>query len=435
MNKVGVGLLGCGVVGSAVVRNLVENVERISARCDVKFEIKKIAVMDSSKKRSVPELPKEVFTKNISDVTSAADVDIVVELIGGEGIALEAIKQAFENGKHIVTANKLLIAKKGEELLEAAAKAGVELGFEASVAGAVPVIRTLKEAAAGGEIRSVFGIINGTANYILTSMTEKGVSFDEALNEAQRFGYAEADPAYDIEGIDAAHKITILANLAFGTPVDFDSVYTEGISGIAPEDIGFARQFGRVIKLMATARIDSGRIDVRVHPAMVPRKRPIARIDGVSNAVELEISNTGRLMLIGPGAGGDATASAVIADMVEIGRNMAAGCVGRVGSFGFRPEKRKRLPMKPLDEVISGYYLRFLVDDNPGVLAKMAGILGGNNISIESVIQKGRSDGSVPVVILTHEARESDIRAAVEKLDKMKTNRDKTKIIRLENGE
>lgn len=434
MKKTGVGFLGCGVVGSAVLRNLAKNAEDINARCGAEFVIKKIAVKDVSKKRDIPNLPEGVFTDNVAQVLNSPEVDIVVELIGGEGIALEAILKAVENGKHIVTANKLLIAKKGGKLRQAVTAGGVELGFEASVAGAVPVIRTLKEAIAGGEIKSVFGIINGTANYILTEMTEKGISFSEALNDAQKLGYAEADPAFDVEGIDAAHKITILAGLAFGTEVDFESVYTEGITGLAPEDFHFAGQFGKIIKLLATARIDDGRIDVRVHPTMVPAHSPIALINGVTNAVELDVSPAGKLLLIGPGAGGDATSSAVIADMVEIARNIIKNSVGRVPPLGFVQDKIRKLPMKPIDEIKSGYYLRFSVDDKPGVLAVMAGILGSNNISIESVIQKKRPAGPVPLVILTHEAREKDLRKAAGELDKLETTRGATTIIRLENG-
>jgi homoserine dehydrogenase len=266
-------------------------------------------------------------------------------------------------------------------------------------------------------------------------MTEKSVPFEEALEDAKRLGYAESDPTFDTGGIDAAHKITILANLAFGTPVDFESVYTEGIEMLLPDDFDFAKQFGRVIKLLATARIDSGRVDVRVHPAMVPEHRPIARIDGVTNAVELDVAGSGRLMLIGAGAGGDATSTAVVADMVDIARNMLSGSIGRVSPFAFRREARRKLPMKPIEEITSGYYLRFSVYDRPGVLAAMAGILGKHGISIESVIQKGRSHGPVPLVILTHEAREKELRKAVKELDKLETTRDKTRIIRLEDGD
>ena len=434
MRKIGVGLLGCGVVGSAVVRSLHQNADTIAARCGAEFEIKKIAVRETGKNRSLPADPHGLMTDSIDEVVSAPDIEMVVELMGGEEAAYEAIMKAIGNGKHVVTANKLVLAKKGEEIFEAAGNTGVELGFEASVAGGVPVIRTIKEAVAGGGIKSVFGIINGTANYILTDMTEKGESFYDALEEAKRLGYAEADPAFDIGGIDAAHKITILANLAFGTPVDFESVYVEGIEEISPDDVYFAKQFGRVIKLLATARIESGQVDVRVHPAMVPEQSPMAHINGVTNAVELEVGGAGRLMLIGAGAGGEPTASSVIADMVEIARNIESGSVGRVSPFAFMKDARRKLPMKPIGEIKSGYYLRFSVFDKPGVLAQMSGILGKHGISIASVIQKGRSHGAVPLVILTHEAREKEMRLAVRELDKLDSTKEKTKIIRLENG-
>ncbi len=435
MRKISVGLLGCGVVGSAVVRSLHEDADRIAARCGAEFEVKKIAVRETGKNRSLPLDPKGLITDSVDEVVCAPDIDMVVELMGGEDAAYEAITKAIGNGKHVVTANKLVLAKRGEEIFKAAGDAGVELGFEASVAGGVPVIRTIKEAVASGGIKSVFGIINGTANYILTQMTKKSESFNDALEEAKRLGYAEADPAFDVGGIDAAHKITILANLAFGTPIDFESVYVEGIQEISPDDIYFAKQFGRVIKLLATARIESGQVDVRVHPAMVPEISPMAHINGVTNAVELVVGGAGRLMLIGAGAGGEPTASSVIADMVEIARNIESGSVGRVSPFAFMKDARRKLPMKPIEEIISGYYLRFSVFDKPGVLAEMSGILGKRGISIASVIQKGRSHGSVPLVILTHEAREKELRLAVKELDKLESTKEKTKIIRLENGE
>ena len=435
MRKISVGLLGCGVVGSAVVQSLHKDADTIAARCGAVFEVKKIAVRDTGKNRSLPVDPQGVITSNVDDVLLAPDIDMVVELMGGDEAAYDAITKAIDNGKHVVTANKLVLAKRGEEIFTAAGKAGVELGFEASVAGGVPVIRTIKEAVASGGIKSVFGIINGTANYILTEMTKKNESFQDALAAAKKLGYAEADPTFDVDGIDAAHKITILANLAFGTPVDFESVYVEGIKEISPDDIYFAKQFGQVIKLLATARIESGKVDVRVHPSMVPELSPMAHINGVTNAVELEIGGVGKLMLIGAGAGGEPTASSVIADMVEIARNIESGSVGRVSPFAFMKEARRKLPMKPIEEITSGYYLRFSVFDKPGVLAAMSSILGKHGIGIASVIQKGRSHGPVPLVILTHDTREKELRLAVKELDQLESTKEKTVIIRLENGE
>jgi homoserine dehydrogenase len=428
--KIGVGLLGCGVVGSAVYKNLKENADIISARCGVTFEIKKIAVHNIGKSRG--KIPSKVLTKNWQDVVSSPDVEIVVELIGGDDVAYKAMRAAIAAKKHIVTANKLLLAKKGEDIFNRVQKAGVNIGFEASVAGAVPVIRTIKEAVASGNINSIFGIINGTSNYILTNMMEKGVGFSDALREAQRLGYAEADPTFDVAGIDAAHKLTILANLAYGTPVALKDVYIEGIGLLSPDDFLFARQFGRVIKLLATAKNDGGKLDIRVHPAMVNQHRPIARVDGVTNAVELDVSDAGQLMLIGPGAGGDATASAVIADLMDTARDILSGSVGRISATGFLPNAKKRLPLKPMDSIKTGYYLRFTVDDKPGVLAKMTGILGSNGISIDSVIQKGRSGGSVPLVILTHEAMEKNVQDAMRKIDHLPSTRARTMLIRLE---
>ncbi len=432
MRTIGVGLLGCGVVGSAVARLLQENADAIAARCGARFELRKVAVKDAAKPR--PGIDKKLFA-SIDEVVASPEVEIVVELMGGEEEAFRAIRKAIAGKKHVVTANKLLLARRGEELFADAIAAGVEIGFEASVAGAVPVIRTLKEAVTSGSVRQLFGIINGTCNYILTNMKEGTVSFADALAEAQKLGYAEADPVFDVEGIDAAHKVAILASLAFGSPVDFDKVHVEGISRLAPADFEFARHFGRVIKLLATARRDADGLDVRVHPVMVDASRPIASVNGVTNAVEIDVSDAGRLMLIGPGAGGNATASAVIANMGDIARDMILGSTGRISPFGFMEHARKELPMKPIEEVTGGYYLRFTVEDKPGVLATMAGILGDNGISIDSVIQKGRSGGAVPLVILTHEAKERAVRTAVEKINGLSSTKDKAMIIRLEDGE
>jgi len=432
LKKIGIGLLGCGVVGEAVYRALTENADIVSAKCGASVKVIKIAVRNPSKKRG--KIPAHLFTRKWREVVSSPEVDIVVELIGGEDEAYAAITEAIKLKKHIVTANKLLLAKKGEELFKLIRKAGVNIGFEASVAGAVPVIRTIREAVASGRIISIFGIINGTSNYILTDMMENGSSFSDALGEAQRLGYAESDPTFDIAGIDAAHKLAVLANLAFGTPVKLKDIYIEGIALLSPDDFLFARQFGRVIKLLAMARNDGGKLDIRVHPAMVSVNRPISRVDGVTNAVELEITDAGRLMLIGPGAGGEATASAVIADIVDTARDIVRGSVGRISPTGFLPDTRKPLPLKSTDSIKSGYYLRFTVDDKPGVLAKIAGILGANGISIDSVIQKGRSGGPVPLVVLTHEAVEKSVRTAIKKIDSLSSTRAKTILIRLEDG-
>ncbi len=435
MSRIGIGLLGCGVVGSGLARNLSRHAEDIASRCGAELEIRKIAVRDISKARAIPQNLSALLTENVSEVIESDEVDIVVELLGGEGVALNAIRQAMKAGKHIVTANKLLLARHGEEIFREAEKCGVEIGIEASVAGAVPVIRTLRESIAGGEVKSVFGIINGTANYILSKMTESNTEFAEALREAQELGYAEADPAFDVEGVDTAHKIAILASLAFGSPVDFDKIYVEGITRLKPEDFSFAGQFGKVIKLLAIARLVDGSLDVRVHPAMIPCGEPLARIDGVTNAVLLEVSHAGSLMLVGAGAGGDETSSAVISDLADIARNIISGSVGRVSPTGFSPEKRKTVPMKPIEEIDNRYYLRFHVEDRPGVLSRMTGILGAHMISVESAIQRNAQKSVVPLVIITHSAEEENIRSAVAEIDDLETTREKTLIIRLENGE
>ena len=434
MKKIGVGVLGCGVIGSAVVNNLIKGAKDISAKCGAEIEVRRIAELDFNRKAGVPESVGSLFTKNLDDIVLGDDIDIVIELMGGLDTPFMAIEKAIKAGKHIVTANKHLIAKKGEDIYKAALDAGVEVNFEASVAGAVPILRTLKEGIVGGEIISINGIINGTANYILTEMAESDADFSDVLAEAQKLGYAEADPTFDIEGIDAAHKIAIMASMAYGTPVDFDSIYIEGISNITSEDFFYAKKFGKVIKLLGIARLENGEIDVRVHPVMLPCGKPIARVDGVTNAVELKVSHAGDLMLIGPGAGGDATSSAVIADAVEIARNIVTGSVGRVPPTAFLPNARKKLPMKSIDEIECSYYLRFQVEDKPGVLANMAGILGENNIGIQSAYQNNAEAEVVPLVIITHAAKEKDLRKAVEKIDRLDTVREKTVIIRQENG-
>ncbi|MDH5543427.1 MAG: homoserine dehydrogenase [Nitrospinota bacterium] len=432
MKKIGVGILGCGVIGSAVVKNLILGAEDISRRCGLEVEIKKIAELDFGRKKGVPESAGPLFTKDLNEIIASKEIDIVVELMGGLDFAFETIIKAIKAGKHIVTANKHLIAKKGEKIYEEAQKAGVEFCFEASVAGAVPIIRTLKEGIVAGKIHSVLGIINGTANYILTKMTESNANFADVLAEAQRLGYAEKDPTFDIEGIDAAHKIAIMASLSFGTPVDFDSILVEGISRLNSDDFDYAKKFDKVIKLLGIARMDNGKIDVRVHPAMLDCGEPLAKVNGVTNAVELKVSHADELMLIGPGAGGDATSSAVIADIVEIARNINSGSVGRVAPAAFIQSARKNLPMKPIEEIECCYYLRFYVEDRPGVLASMAKILGDNNISISTAYQKDVHGDTVPLMITTHTALEKNIRAAVEKIDKLETTKDKTVIIRLE---
>ncbi len=435
MKKIGVGILGCGVIGAATVNNLIKGAGDITARSGIEIEIKAIAELNPERKKAVPEPASALFTDRLDEVIASDDIDIIVELIGGDTIALKAVESALKNGKHVVTANKYLLAKHGEGIYKIAVDNGVEIGFEASVAGAVPIIRTLKEGIAGGEIKSIKGIINGTANYILTKMTESDADFAEVLGQAQKLGYAEADPTYDIEGNDAAHKIAIIASLGFNTPVALGSVYMEGIIGLKPEDFDFAKQFGKVIKLLAIARLDNGEVDLRVHPAMLPCSEPLAQINGVTNAVKLEVSHAHDLMLVGPGAGGDPTSSAVIADIVEIARNIASGSVGRVSPVAFGLDARLSLPVKAMDNIETGYYLRFHVEDRPGVLSKITGILGDNGISVESALQKNVNESVVPLVIFTHTAREKSVRQAVEKIDELPTTREKTVIVRLENGE
>jgi len=435
MKKIGVGIIGCGVIGSAVVRNLIDGASDMTARSGLEIEVIKIAELNPARKDDVPESARELFTDNLDDILNDDSIDIIVELMGGIGIAFTTVISALNNGKHIVTANKHLLAKKGEDIYKTAKKNSVEVGFEASVAGAIPIIRTLKEGIAGGEIKSIYGIINGTANYILTKMTQSGANFDDVLKEAQKLGYAEADPTFDIEGEDSAHKIAIMATLAYGTPVDFDLVFTEGISRLSQEDFDFAKEFGKVIKLLGIARLVDGKLDVRVHPVMLDCSEPLARIDGVINAVQLEVSHAHNLMLVGAGAGGDPTSSAVIADIVEIARNILSGSVRRVSPVAFMDESRKELPLLSINNIEGEYYIRFRVEDRPGVLSKITGILGSKGISVGSAIQRNGKDNIVPLVILTHKANERDIQNAIVEIDGLGTTKEKSLLIRLINDE
>jgi len=354
-----------------------------------------------------------------------------VELIGGSDTAREMVLAAIGAGKHVVTANKALLAEHGEEIRRAAAQAGVALGSEASVAGGIPVIKTLRESLAANRILEIYGIINGTCNYILTKMREEDRAFDDVLKEAQDAGYAEADPTFDVEGIDSAHKLAILVNLAFGIPVKTDDVHTEGIRGISPVDIEFAREFGYTLKLLAISKAianQDGTLDIeaRVHPTLVPDDYPIAQVGGVYNAVQIVGDAVGDLMLYGQGAGEQPTASVVLGDIIDVAANP------RVSSGGSTLSAR----IRPITDISCLYYLRFTVDDKPGVLSDIAGILGRFNISIESVIQHGRNRGrSVPLVIMTHTARESDVQKARVEIDRLEAVAEKGVLIRVEGRE
>ncbi|MBI5186544.1 MAG: homoserine dehydrogenase [Nitrospinae bacterium] len=434
MKSIYIGLIGFGTVGAGVVKTLQMNGDIIAKRVGAEIRFKRIADLDLGRDRGV-QVDRSILTTNAEEILNDPDINIVLELMGGYHPAREFILKGIENGKNIVTANKALLAKHGDEIFAAVEKKGVCIGFEASVGGGIPVIRAIKEGFAGDEILSIRGIVNGTANFILSKMSDEGRDFKAALKEAQRLGYAEADPTFDIEGHDSAHKIAILAMLAFGTEIPIDKVYMEGISRITSEDIAFARQLGYRIKLLAIAKGCGDSLDIRVHPTMVQASNPIANVNGATNAIEIHGRAVGAALLVGEGAGALPTSSAVLGDVIEIARGILCGAKNRLPARSWLRENIQKIPIRPMDEVESECYLRFKALDKPGVLSKISGILGSHNISISSVIQKERHKGSgVPVVMTTHSAVEKNIRKALEEIDKLDIIQKETFSLRLEDG-
>jgi homoserine dehydrogenase len=432
MNEIKVGLIGFGTIGTGVVKVFQQNAKVIEERLGARLHLAKIADLDLTTDRGVA-LEAGVLTADVNEILDSPEIKVVIELIGGYEPARTFVLKAIERGKHVVTANKALLALHGEEILAAAAAKGVSVMFEAAVGGGIPIISAIKENLCANNFRSVFGILNGTCNYILTRMTNEGHDFAEVLRDAQAHGYAEADPTFDVEGVDTAHKLAILIALCFGTRVKFADIHTEGISGISALDIQFARQFGYKIKLLAISKEAGGRIEARVHPTMIPSNYPLADVDGVFNAVRLVGDFVGPVMLYGRGAGMEATASAVMGDVMAIARNLLAGAGSRTPAMAYRPECVRDLPIKAMDDIVSQYYLRFATVDQPGVLAQIAGSLGKYDISIASMIQPERQvGGAVPIVIMTHEAREADIRRALAEIDNLAFVREKSRVIRIE---
>ena len=434
MNEIKVGLLGFGTIGTGVAKLLINNADLIAAKVGARITLKKIADLDITTDRGIA-LPPGILTTNADEVLTDPEISVVIELIGGYQPAKNFVLKAIENGKHVVTANKALLALHGEEIYPAAARKGVEVLFEAAVGGGIPVISAIRGNMAANNFATVFGILNGTCNYILTRMTKEGADFADVLKNAQELGYAEADPTFDIEGVDTAHKLALLVSLCFGTRVNFSDIHTEGISSLSSVDISFARDFGYKIKLLAIGKRDGDRVEARVHPTMIPVSNPLADVDGVFNAIRFTGDFIGPVMFYGRGAGMDPTASAVVGDLIDIARNLMAGVGRRCAPLGYRDETVTNLELKPMGEIESKYYLRFSVYDKPGVLARISGALGKYNISIESMIQKGRSAGeSVPIVIMTHEALEKDIRAALDEIDSFDIINEKSRVIRIEDN-
>ncbi|MBI4595910.1 MAG: homoserine dehydrogenase [Candidatus Tectomicrobia bacterium] len=435
MKEINLGLIGLGTVGTGVVKILQQNEEVISARLGFHLKLKRVADLDMEKSRGL-NFEEGVLTREAMDIINDPRIDVVIELIGGIEPARTFITKSIEKGKHVVTANKALLANHGQEIFQLAREREVDIGFEASVGGGIPIIRALREGFAANNIQSIYGIVNGTANYILTKMSHQGLSFDSALKEAQTEGYAEADPTYDIEGIDSAHKITILARLGFGYPVKFNEVNTEGISRINKIDIELAQELGYCIKLLAIAKRVDSLLDIRVHPTMISKENLLATVDGVFNAICVTGDMVGPNIFIGQGAGAFPTGSAIIGDIMEISRAIFGSSPGRVPLS--LPGKSGITGMRQVGEILSQYYLRFSALDRPGVLSTISGLLGKYQISIATVFQKGRAKGprgDVPIVILTHRAKEIDMQSALLEIDMLEVITDKTTLIRMEDEE
>lgn len=434
MKEIKVGLLGLGTIGTGVAKLLMTNAGLISAKVGARITLKKIADLDITTDRGIT-LPDGILTTNADELLSDPEISVVIELIGGYEPAKRFVLKAIENGKHVVTANKALLALHGEEIYKAAANKGVEVLFEAAVAGGIPVISAIRGNMAANNFSTVFGILNGTCNYILTRMTDEGADFAAVLKNAQELGYAEADPTFDIEGVDTAHKLALLVSLCFGTRVTFGDIHTEGISSLSSVDIKFARDFGYKIKLLAIGKRDGDRVEARVHPTMIPVNNPLADVNGAFNAIRFTGDFIGPVMFYGRGAGMDPTASAVVGDIIEISRNIMAGIGRRCAPLGYRDDAVANLALKPMGEIESKYYIRFSAVDRPGVLAKISGVLGSYNISIESMVQSARMAGEeVPIVIMTHEALESDVRKALDEIDTFDIIMRKSQLIRIEDN-
>jgi homoserine dehydrogenase len=438
----GVGLIGFGTIGAGVAKVLQRNAAAIAARLGFPLRLVRIADLDTTRERGV-DLSGIRFDADAEGLIDDPAVQLVVELIGGTGAARRLILRALERGKPVVTANKALLAVHGKEVFDAARAHGADVAFEASVGGGIPILRSLREGLAANRIQSVHGIINGTTNYVLTEMEKGGEPFEAVLKRAQELGYAEADPSFDVDGVDAAHKITLLAAMAFGAELTFKEVPTEGIRAITPLDLESAAEFGYRIKLLGITKLredaSGERVEVRVHPTMIPADSLLAKVDGAMNAIAVHGDAVGPTLFYGAGAGELPTASAVIGDLMELAREVRRGSTGRVAPLSFLPESLEPKPIVPLGELYARCYLRFTAVDRPGVLAHITGALGEHGISIQSVIQKGRGDGdeagergAVPVVVLTHPAREAAVRGALDAIDALDDVTAPTRLIRIE---
>jgi homoserine dehydrogenase len=423
MKPIQAGLLGIGTVGSGVFNVLQRNQEEIKRRAGRGIEITMVADLDTARAQSIVGSSAKVVN-DARAVIANPDIDIVIELIGGYGIAKQLVLEAIAAGKHVVTANKALLAVHGTEIFAAAHKRGVMVNFEAAVAGGIPIIKALREGLTANTIEWIAGIINGTTNFILSEMRDKGLDFDAALKDAQKLGYAEADPTFDIEGVDAAHKATIMSAIAFGIPVQFDKAYVEGITKLAAQDIRYAEQLGYRIKLLGITKRTTKGIELRVHPSLVPAKRLIANVEGAMNAVLVQADAVGTTMYYGKGAGSEPTASAVIADLVDITRLHTADAAHRVPHLAFQPDQMSDAQVLPMSEVVTSYYLRLRVADQAGVLANVTGLLASAGISIDAMLQRPTGDAgasSTDLIILTHTVREGTMNDVIAKMQALPT--------------
>lgn len=422
MNPIKVGLLGIGTVGSGTFNVLKRNQEEIRRRAGRGIEIAIVADLNTERARELTNGEVEIVS-DANEVVNRPDIDIVIELIGGYGIARELVLKAIENGKHVVTANKALLAVHGNEIFEAARKKGVIVAFEAAVAGGIPIIKALREGLTANRIQWIAGIINGTTNFILSEMRDKGLDFDVVLKEAQQLGYAEADPTFDIEGVDAAHKVTLMSAIAFGMPVQFDKAHVEGITKLSAIDIKYAEELGYRIKLLGITRRRDDGVELRVHPTLVPASRLIANVEGAMNAVLVQGDAVGATLYYGKGAGAEPTASAVIADLVDVTRLHTADPNHRVPHLAFQPDELSSVPVLPIEEINSSYYLRMRVADETGVLAEITRILAEGGISIDAMLQKESREGEpqTDIIILTHITREKHVNAAIAKIEALPT--------------
>ena len=433
MKPINVGLIGIGTVGGGTWTVLKRNAEEITRRAGRPIQITVVADKNVELARQITGGSARV-TDDAFAVVNDPEVDIIVELIGGYGVAKEVVMQAIANGKHVVTANKALLAVHGTEIFTAAQQKGVMVAFEAAVAGGIPIIKALREGLTANRIEWAAGIINGTTNFILSEMRDKGLSFDDVLKEAQRLGYAEADPTFDIEGVDAAHKATLIASIAYGIPVQFDKAYIEGITKLEASDIKYAEQLGYRIKLLGIAKRRDNGVELRVHPTLIPSKRLLANVEGAMNAVMVKGDAVGTTLYYGKGAGAEPTASAVVADLVDVARLATADPEHRVPHLAFQPDAMSSLPILPMSEIETGYYLRLRVEDKPGVLADVTRILADQQISIDAMLQREpeEGEGETDIIILTHVCKESSADAAIAKIEGLSAQKGKVKRIRLE---